>query len=115
MGKYYDKSVGEAEDEPIDLPPLGPNDEPLGQRFFTTPEARVESTDPELKPYVLEENSGIKFLIPWIIMAVFTIIGWAIFQFGLLGDKGVQGPLCRYLPANKTCQFLAGTPPSLSK
>lgn len=85
--------------------------ESMGESFFTQP----SSLDSDIKP--LDPNQKIEFatLRPWYIACTFVLVLGLIFEFGILGKNGKQGPLCRYMPKNKVCYVLAGPGSSLEK
>ncbi|MDI2091841.1 hypothetical protein [Commensalibacter oyaizuii] len=112
MDKKNNHHLGEPYEYELPGEPLNPSDEPLGKSFFTHPSVVPDG----VKPYdphgpVL----GFQQLKYWFLACAVMIIFGLVFEFGLLGKEGKEGPLCQYLPKNKVCYYLAGPPPSPSK
>lgn len=102
--KKNDSSIPEEYEYELPGKPLNHSDEPLGQSFFTDPNEAVFG----IKPFDPHKNIPLKTWKPWLIACAVVMCLGLIFEFGILGKNGKQGPLCHYLPQNKVCYILAG-------
>ncbi|CAK7192876.1 hypothetical protein COMNV_01085 [Commensalibacter sp. Nvir] len=92
-----------------DLPKISSDhsDESLAKGFFTHPSQFSEPVE----PFSVKEVNSLKPFKKWLIACVIMIVCGLIFEFGVLGQKGKEGWLCKYLPKNKVCFYLAGPAP----
>lgn len=110
--KDDEKDFGIKEKYEYELPgePLNPSGEPLGKSFFTNPSV----VPPDVKYIDPKEYSGLGYFKYWFLSCAVMLVLCLIFEFGLLGKDGKEGPLCQYLPQNKVCYYLAGVAPKTS-